>query len=262
MESNAPGLQLTVSGGPVTTPFSFSIAAGHWSSIKAPLKQVLNGTNCRFLSWSDDHRAERSLYFPENDSTFTAIYALSTVPAPWWNEDLGSVGAQGTATRNADVFTVDGSGFLQGNADAFHYVYQEAASDCSITARVAELPYDSITGNNARAGVMIRTGLTPDSPHLFMGVMANGHPQTVFRSTPGRKTEFSNAGKGFAPYWVRVTRVGNTLTAFRSVDGLKWTKVRSKKLKTMGATVYIGLAVCSEGSDLQSAIFDNVDAVP
>lgn len=260
--SDPPGLQLTVGGAPATTPSSFPRVAGSWSSIQAPLTQVLNGTNCRFLSWSDDARAQRWLYFPENDVTYFATYSRSTVPAPWWNEDVGSVGDSGTASQSADVFTVNGSGFLRGNADAFHYVYQEAAGDCSITARVADLPYDSIMGNNARAGVMIRTALTPDSPHLFMGVRANGRPQTVFRSKSGGKTEFSNAGSGLAPYWVRVTRVGNTLTAFRSVDGLKWTKVRSKKLKTMESTVYIGLAVSSEGSGARSATFDNVDAVP
>ena len=74
------------------------------------------------------------------------------------------------------------------------------------------------------------------------------------------------AGDGYRmrdPYWVRLTRVGDTLTGSISPDGKTWTQVGSTQLD-LGDTVYVGLAHCScinvNGSYPQTgtAVFDNV----
>ena len=61
-----------------------------------------------------------------------------------------------------------------------------------------------------------------------------------------------------APYWVKLERIGTTVNAYESADGITWTLVGSDTV-AMDAAVYIGLAVTSHTSLATStAVFDNV----
>ena len=61
-----------------------------------------------------------------------------------------------------------------------------------------------------------------------------------------------------APFWVKLQRRGNTISAFTSVDGVNWTLVASDTF-SMGATVHVGLAVSShDATRAATATFDNV----
>ena len=69
-------------------------------------------------------------------------------------------------------------------------------------------------------------------------------------------------GAGTAPAWVKLERRGNTVTAYRSADGVGWTLVGSDTI-SMGASVYVGLALSShDNSRLATATFDNVSVIP
>lgn len=57
---------------------------------------------------------------------------------------------------------------------------------------------------------------------------------------------------------MRLTRVGNVFTAYRSPDGVTWTSLGSETI-AMAATIQVGLAVTSHNNAvLGSATFDNV----
>jgi beta-glucanase (GH16 family) len=184
----------------------------------------------------------------------------SALPSPWVNQDIGSVGVAGSTTYASGTFTVNGSGTdIQGTADSFQYAYQAASGDCSITARVAS---QTNTHGGAKAGVMIRETLAADSPNMFMEVSPSFGLYYQYRTTAGGATTAVSSGSGAAPYWVRVTRVGNTFTASRSIDNVTWTTVTSTTIP-MGTTVYIGLAKNSRvNTTLGTATFDNVTATP
>ncbi len=261
LATDPAGLQLTRDSQPVTAPDAFVSVVGFQRPLGAPLSQVQSGTAFNFASWSDGGSATHSIATPLTNTTYTAAYTRAVVPAPWADSDIGNVGAPGNAGLSGNTFIVNGSGFIQGKADAFHFVYRQMTGDCSISFRVASLPYDG-SEKNARAGVMIRADLTPGSPHMFMGLRANAPLQMVSRNRANRASDTVNAGPGPAPYFVKITRVGNTLTAYRSANGLTWTKVRSKKTISLGAAVYIGFAVCSDDQALQTATFDNGILVP
>jgi hypothetical protein len=71
----------------------------------------------------------------------------------------------------------------------------------------------------------------------------------------------TSGGAGTAPAWVKLERRGNTITAYRSADGVAWTLVGSDTF-VMPATVYVGLAVTShDPSRLATVTFDNVSVV-
>jgi hypothetical protein len=61
------------------------------------------------------------------------------------------------------------------------------------------------------------------------------------------------------PYWVKVSRSGNSLSSYTSMDGVSWAQVGASQTITMGQTVYVGLAVTSGSTTaLATATFDNV----
>jgi len=179
----------------------------------------------------------------------------TALPAPWQQEDIGSVGVPGTAAQAAGAFTLQGAGSdIFGVADQFHFVYRPLLGDGQIVARVASIEH---THNYAKAGVMIRESLTAGSPYAIMEVLARGTSGFQARLTPGAST-LSTGTPGAAPQWIRLTRAGNLFTAARSSDGVNWTDVGSQTIP-MGTNVYVGLAVTSHANGtLCTAVIDEV----
>ena len=65
-------------------------------------------------------------------------------------------------------------------------------------------------------------------------------------------------GAGTAPYWVRLQRAGNLITASVSLDGTSWRVVGSDTI-ALGQDVLVGLAVSSHITGTNaSARFENV----
>ena len=62
------------------------------------------------------------------------------------------------------------------------------------------------------------------------------------------------------PYWVRVRRVGNTITGFHSADGVTWVQQGpSTDISTLPSSALWGLAVTARTNvELSDARFDNI----
>ncbi|MBI2948287.1 MAG: choice-of-anchor D domain-containing protein [Verrucomicrobia bacterium] len=200
-----------------------------------------------------------------NTSAFGDLQLSSQVvggglPSPWLTQDIGAVGAAGSASYSSGTFTVNGSGAdIWGTSDEFRFVYQSASGDCTMVARVASLQN---THSNAKAGVMIRESLNANSTHALVNLTPSVGAEFIRRtSTGGASTATGNAGIT-APYWVRLVRTGSTFTASRSTDGTSWTTIGSATI-TMATSVYIGLAVNSHADGtLCTGTFTNVSATP
>ncbi|NQT85807.1 lamin tail domain-containing protein [bacterium] len=175
--------------------------------------------------------------------------------AAWVHEDIGNVAAAGDMTYVNGTFTIQGSGAdIWGGGDEFHFVHRSWYGDVEITARVVSL---TNTNGWAKAGVMIRDTLANNSAHAM----------TVF--TPGNGVSFQRrpyAGGGSAHntvgtsnHWVRLVRIGDMLTSYRSPDGTDWTYINSVSVP-MTAEVEIGLAVTSHNDGaIATAVIDNVE---
>ena len=181
------------------------------------------------------------------------------LPAGWANQDIGGVAISGATSFASNTFTLSGSGAdVWGTADEFHFAYRQLSGDGTIVARVASLQnVDQWT----KAGVMLRQSLTPGSAHAFMLVTPAGSTKGMAfqrRTATDSSSTHTAGGDGAAPVWVRLTRSGDTITAYRSPDGVTWTAVGSDTIP-MTATVYAGLAVNSHNAGAQAtATFDNV----
>lgn len=179
------------------------------------------------------------------------------VQSPWVSTDIGSVGVPGSADETSGVFTIDGSGTdIGGTADAFHYVYQTLAGDGTIIARVASQTTPNFW---SRSGLMMRESLDANAPHVMVAVMSQANRvQTFQRSSTNGTTTTYIGGNGSAPKWLKLERVGSTITSFRSEDGLNWTQLQSLST-SMNGTIYVGMAVTSRNnSTVSTAIFDSV----
>jgi regulation of enolase protein 1 (concanavalin A-like superfamily) len=172
------------------------------------------------------------------------------------NQDIGSVGVAGSASYAGGIFTVRGSGQqIWNTADGLHYAYQSLTGDGTIVARVASLTGGASTQS---AGVMIRETLAANSKHAYA---AFSQSQIYFtnRTTTGGTTSAQSLTGKTLPYWVKLTRSGNTFTAAASPDGVSWVQIGTPRAITMTGTVYIGLAVSSgQNSALATATFDNM----
>jgi regulation of enolase protein 1 (concanavalin A-like superfamily) len=194
-------------------------------------------------------------------ATFDSVSAQgggvsTSLPSPWVHADVGSVGMAGDATFTSGTFTVKGSGAdIGGTIDAFQYVYQTLSGDGSLTAHVSAIGNTNV---KAQAGVMIRETLDAGSRFADMILTPEFGASFQGRVQVG-SSNFNDGGIAVGvPYWIRITRSGNTFTGFISADGKSWSQRGTADIP-MAGSVLIGLAVtsCNNGA-LNTAVFDSV----
>jgi endonuclease/exonuclease/phosphatase family metal-dependent hydrolase len=174
--------------------------------------------------------------------TIAATSSAQTLPMGWSAKDVGAVAATGSATAVNSIFTIAGSGAdVWGSKDEFRFAYTMLSGDGSIVSQVTTL--DDVH-DWVKAGVMMRETLSASSRHAFMLVSADRGLAFQRRASTGGSSTHTAAGSGGTPYYVKLTRAGSTFTAFKSLDGVGWTKIASQSI-SMASTIYVGLAVSS-----------------
>jgi hypothetical protein len=158
-----------------------------------------------------------------------------------------------TETGGKMTLTGDGSDIWNASDD-FTYAYKSLSGDATIVARVVS----NGTGTNTwtKGGVMIRDSVDGGSMFADMVITAGGGNGGAFqnRATTGLNmgandaTSNTNSAAVIAPpYWVKLERIGDTLSGYVSSDGNSWTIIGSTDV-VMSDPVYIGLCVTSGAS--------------
>jgi len=192
-----------------------------------------------------------------NDSN-AVYFTVTTQPLPsgWFDQDIGSVGLTGSAGYANGTFTVKGAGGNTLTADAYHFAYQPFSGDGTMVARVVSAQ------STSSAGVVFRETLAPGSTQasVVRGDDGAGYFYYYFvcRTTTGGNVSGQQGPYGDLPYWVKLTRSGNTFTGYASADGVYWTQTGTAQI-SMAATIDVGLAVDSGNTyTIGTATFDNV----
>jgi len=158
------------------------------------------------------------------------------------------------------TYTITGSGAdIGGTADQFHFAYKMLTGAGSIVAKVESVEN---TNSLAKAGVMIRETLDPNSKNAFVcitpanGVISQGR-------TDAGGTSYSATQSGLAaPSWVKLERdVAGNFTAYQSTNGSTWVMVENSTPQNilMNSNTYVGLAVTSHNAAVAcEAKFSNV----
>ena len=98
----------------------------------------------------------------------------------------------------------------------------------------------------AKAGLIVKQSTKRGS--AYAAVMATGgHGVRMQYNYTGDIAGPSGTVSAGSPRWLRLTRVGDTITGYASTDGATWTTVGTVQLATAAKTVQIGMFVASPG---------------
>ncbi len=172
------------------------------------------------------------------------------INAGQWNWEQASLGTgYGTVTSGgseADEFTVTATGddiWTDGsNYDDGLFLYRHISGDFEMSARifwVGTPPHEW-----AKAGIMARVSTDERSKNAFSAFTRDHGYQAQYREVSG--SDYSTAGTNYnnALYsYVKLKRQGNTLTSYRSNDGVTWVPVRDSD--TISGNILVGMAVSS-----------------
>lgn len=271
------GTMFTVTTGPGISSLSPStglagtyvnILGVNFGSSQGSSTVTYNGTSVTPVSWSSSSivvpvptgaSTDPFVVTVGGEASNSATFTITTLPSGWSDTDVGSVGASGSASFSNGVFTVAGSGYINGSSDTMNFAYQTLSGDGTIVARVLGVTGSSGSG---QAGVMIRESLAGGSTLAFMGgqgLTSSSDTNFWYRLTTGSGLDSHYYPYFGFPYWIKVVRSGNTFSGYFSWDGQVWTQIGSTQSISMATNVYIGLAVSAvSGSALSTAKFDNV----
>lgn len=179
-------------------------------------------------------------------------------PAGWHGHDIGAPALAGTDSALPPNFTMQAGGTdIQGTADSFHYLAETLDGDGTLICRVATM---NNTHSWAKAGVMMRASLNADAANVAMLLSPAQVCSFQSRATSGAATEVTLGAWVTPPYWVKLTRVGNTFTGYVSPDGFTWTQVGARTV-VMPAQIHMGFASCSHNpGSLTSIAFADAQA--
>ena len=139
-----------------------------------------------------------------------------------------------------------GGSDISGSSDRFRFAHRQRTGDFDVRVRIASL---TRAHDWSKAGLMARESLAPGSRNVFiMSTPDVSGYRISSRFTDGGST--LSTGTGVVTYpntWVRLKRVGNVFTGYRSTDGVNWVQVGSRNL-ALPATVYFGMAVTSHNT--------------
>jgi hypothetical protein len=144
----------------------------------------------------------------------------------------------------AGIYTMTAAGEdIWGTSDEFHYAFKRLSGVGSIQVKVLSV---SNTHNWAKAGVMIRDTLDPNSAHAMVVMTPGNGVAFQYRGTAGGTSGNANQTGITSPHWVKLERgLAGTFTAYHSSDGKAWTQLDQPVSIGMQSEVYIGLALTS-----------------
>jgi len=252
-----------------------------------------NEDNRIFDSWLDGWVRENGStvgYFDEPFAETSIVHSgVQSMPlqydnsaSPFYSEaeyDLGGMNLSVSGAETLRVFvagqapafveTADGTIVMSAigddiwnAADQCRYVYRQLTGDGSMTARVDSL--DEAPSTWAKGGVMIRQSAEAGAINTFMALTGGDGGGATYQQrmeADGASVSQHTYADGplARPYWVRVTREGNTLLGYTSPDGENWTQRGDVITLAMSDPVLIGLALTSHNTAATtSAAFSNI----
>jgi ABC-type transport system involved in multi-copper enzyme maturation permease subunit len=176
-------------------------------------------------------------------------------------------------------------------SDSFAFARQPLTGNGTLTAQLTSLTgehanlgnngQNQVGGNNmvpglaewAKAGIIIKQSTRTGSAYAAI-LASGGHGVRMQYNFTGDIAGMPGAVSAAHPRWLRLTRIGDTITGYDSADGTHWTEVGAVQLAGLPATVQAGLFATSpnyvitqnsfggdsnEGGPAQATgVFDNV----
>ncbi len=188
-----------------------------------------------------------------NFISFPVLNCCENAPAGWTKIDIG------TATPASELCYKPSTGNYKitnhaaafgGTSDNVPFIYKPLVGNGQIVARVKDV--SSIY--NYTGGIMLRRSLAATSSFVHLNSLDTRGVFDLFRSSDGANTGYHAVTAFPMPMWLKITRVGNTVTTYYSSNSNNWTAYKSFTI-TLDNTVYFGLT--ASGVDCVT----NIDSV-
>jgi ABC-type transport system involved in multi-copper enzyme maturation permease subunit len=136
--------------------------------------------------------------------------------------------------------------------DSFYFVHQSLDGDGSITVSVTSLtgvndePQHMSSGVQpwAKAGLIVKESLRQGSAYAAI-MVTGGHGVRMQYDYTHDTAGLPGSVSVTSPRWLRLTRSGDMITGYDSVDGTRWTEVGTARLAGLSSTVQAGLFATS-----------------
>jgi hypothetical protein len=188
------------------------------------------------------------------------LFSQMVFAAEFTSTDINAGVSGSTVQVGTDGYDITASGAdIWGTSDGLRFHYQQVSGDFDIRARL-----ESVQNVNAwsKAGVAIRQSLASNCVHAMTVASPGNGFAFQYRSVEGGSSSHVAGGGTFYPFsWVRLVRIGQTVSSYKSVDPTadEWDFIGSISLVTTDP-VYVGLVVTSHNNAaLCKAEFRNVD---
>jgi TolB protein len=188
----------------------------------------------------------------------------NTIPDPFENSiDVGSPVNKGSVeyNPNSELYTIKGSGTnMWFNNDEFHFLYRKMSGNVLLYTCVNFLGEGA--NPHRKAGVIIRTDLTPGSPYISISYHGDGLVAMQYRLYKDSATHEIRS-ENDALNVLQLFKNGDTITAMASTTETPLKIIGKQTLNiTKNTEFYIGLFVCShEASVIEEAHFSNTRLV-
>lgn len=181
--------------------------------------------------------------FSEKTPVIITIQKKSDPCYPWLSMDIGETSLPGKITCSNSNLRIEASGTdIWNNTDGFHFTYQMLSGDFEISAKV-----ESLEGPHewTKSGLMLRENLDASSKNVFLGLTTKNGITSQARPNSGDYTENGERKSELkAPYWLKLSREGDSIKLSVSPEGLTWNKMEGGILP-FAENVYVGIAVTS-----------------
>ncbi|MFC1794102.1 DUF1349 domain-containing protein, partial [Planctomycetota bacterium] len=233
-------------------------AVGDETTASYTEETIVRGTG-QAMPYSYDNNKEGYAMYSEVEKTLN-------YPRDWTDQDVAELSlwfigyppyVGGFTEDPAGTYTMTASGTdIWDPSDQFHFAYKEITGAATIQAQVLSVGH---TDDWAKAGVMIRDTLDPNSAHAMVAITPANGVWFGRRAAAGQSSTSTNDPNVVAPQWVKLERsVGGLVRAYYSADGNTWTQLGLDAF-IMKTPIYVGLALTSHNPDaVCEASFSNV----
>lgn len=181
------------------------------------------------------------------------------LPPEWTVCDVNSPDKTAVTLGYKSTFEISASGLdVWGKSDQLRFVALPSEGDFDISCRVSVI--SGSTSSYARAGIMVRDGFESDAANVMFAVTHSSGLVFQTRDMAGENSKMVKQDRAIrAPYDIRLTRVGNTYTAYTSVNnGVTW-NLYGNVVANLRHDAKVGLGVNSQNTtQLCRAVFERV----
>ncbi len=186
--------------------------------------------------------------------------SASACPSGWSCGDIGDPAVTGDQSLSGNTWTFEGAGSgigPSGMTDQFHYVWTSTTGDTTVSTHITA---QDDTNAGATAGVMMRADTSANAAYYGAFLTPGNGIEVMSRTGQGLPSVTLATISGAAPAYLRITRSGDTFSAYTSTDGASWAPVigGTVDIANLAGTILDGEAVSSATAAASSTVTADV----